>query len=270
MTPFAETLKSWRNRQRMSQMALALSAEVSTRHVSYLETGKASPSREMVLRLAEALRVPVHARNDWLTSAGYAPVFQRRDLDSEALRPFMAAVEHVIARHDPFPAWVLDADWRIIRVNQTGEILLGVLGIAPGDNLVSALTADPSRGGLIESWRETVAHLSARLSAEARRRNDPKTAEAARALAAHWPHVDVSAPDTPAKTTVISLNRKRLELISIQAVFNTATDLSLADLRTELFYPVDANSERALETLFVRTGASSAKAAGGGAPSLRP
>lgn len=263
-------MKAWRGRRRMSQMALALTAGVSTRHVSYLETGKAAPSRDMVLRLADAMSVPMHARNDWLTSAGFAPVFQRRDLASEELQPFMTALERMLARHDPFPGWVLDPDWKIMRCSRAGELLLGRLGIAIGDSLIAAMQADPTRGGAIRNWQETASHLAARLGSEARRRGDAEAASAAKALAAHCPKGDLIPPAAPAVTTVLEIDGVTLELVSIQAVFNTASDLSLADLRTELFYPVDPDTEQALETLFGRASASSAKAAGGGASCLRP
>lgn len=264
-TTFGDTLKAWRGRRRMSQMALALAADVSTRHVSYIETGKAAPSRAMVLRLADAMSVPMHARNDWLTSAGFAPVFQRRELASDDLRPFMAALERMLARHDPYPGWVLDHDWKIIRCNRTGEQLLSRLGIAVGESLIKAMIADPSRGGAILNWQEAAAHLAARLGSEARRRGDEETAKATKSLAAQSPPGEVDLPVAPAVTTRISLDGVTLELVSIQAVFNTASDLSLADLRTELFYPVDAVSEQALETVFGRTSASGAKTAGGAA-----
>lgn len=246
---FADVLKEWRRRKRLSQMALALAADVSTRHVSYLETGKAAPSRDMVMRLADALSVPLHARNEWFTSAGFAPVFQRRDLTSDDMQPFMAALQRLLDRHDPNPGWILDADWRIITTNGVGELLLKHLGIAVGDDLVEAMRQDPSRGGLIINWEEVVSHLAARLSAEARRRNDDATARNAQALKTLCP--GELAPDltAPAVMTTIKWDSVKIDLVSVQAAFNTAIDLSLSDLRAELFYSANAESEAALHRL---------------------
>jgi len=160
-------------------MALALAADVSTRHISYLETAKAAPSRDMALRLAEALSVPAHARNDWLTAAGFAPIYESRPLDSAELAPFMHAVTRLLDRHDPYPGWALDPDWRIVLCNHVGERLLRRVGIAPGDSLVAALVGDPTLGGALLNWREATLPLAQRLGAEARRRNDAGTARAA-------------------------------------------------------------------------------------------
>ncbi|WP_026381122.1 helix-turn-helix domain-containing protein [Afifella pfennigii] len=250
MSAFGPTLKAWRTRRRMSQMALALAADVSTRHLSYLETAKAAPSRDMVLRLAEALHVPVHARNDWLTAAGFAPIYQSRPLDSAELAPFMDAVSRLLARHDPYPGWALDPDWRIVLCNRVGEKLLRRVGIAPGDSLVAALVGDPTLGGALLNWREETLPLSRRLGAEARRRNDAETAKAAEKLAALSGQSPLAAPASAAVTTRLGIDGRVIELVSIQAAFNTANDLTLADLRTELFFPVGADSERNLTEAF--------------------
>ncbi|QBK30153.1 helix-turn-helix domain-containing protein [Roseitalea porphyridii] len=250
MKAFGQTLKAWRSRRRMSQMALALAADVSTRHISYLETSKAAPSRDMALRLAEALNVPAHARNDWLTAAGFAPIYESRPLDSAELAPFMEAVTRLLDRHDPYPGWALDPDWRIVLCNRVGETLLRRVGIAPGDSLVAALVDDPTLGGALLNWREATLTLSQRLGAEARRRNDAETAKAAETLAALSGQSPLAAPASAAVTTRLGINGRVIELVSIQAAFNTANDLTLADLRTELFFPVGADSERNLAETF--------------------
>ncbi|MEQ8400677.1 MAG: helix-turn-helix domain-containing protein [Marinovum algicola] len=250
LTAFGPTLRAWRTSRRMSQMALALAADVSTRHISYLETAKAAPSRDMVLRLADALNVPAHARNDWLTAAGFAPIYESRPLDSAELAPFMEAVTRLLDRHDPYPGWALDPDWRIVLCNRVGEKLLRRVGIAPGDSLVAALVGDPTLGGALLNWREATLPLAHRLGAEARRRNDAETAKAAETLAALSGQSPLAAPASAAVTTRLGIDGRTIELVSIQAAFNTANDLTLADLRTELFFPVGANSERNLAEAF--------------------
>lgn len=245
---FAETLKTWRTRKRMSQMALASAAEVSPRHVSYLETGKASPSRPMVLRLADALSVPKHARNDWLVSAGFAPIYARRDLASDELGSFVKIVDRLLTRHDPFPGWALDASWTLIKANTCGETVLTHLGLKLGENLVEAMTADPTLGGHLINWEEAVAHLSHRLQGEGKTRMDAATTASAVKLTELSKRKGDGA-STVAIPTVLQVGGLTLSLISIQALFNTAQDLTLADLRIELFYPIDQLTENNLETL---------------------
>ena len=243
---FGDLLRTWRGRRRMSQMALALASDVSTRHLSYLETGKASPSRDMVLRLAETLSVPKQRRNDWLVAAGYAPLFQQRPLDDDALKPFQTAVARLLERHDPYPGWALDGRWRIVRTNPAGERLLRHLGIGAGDSLVAAILTDPTLGGALVNWREAVSHLAARLGAEARRRHDDETAAAAGRLRTLAGGTVAASPLPAAVPTRLRYLNRVVSLISLQALFNTAEDLTLADIRIELFFPADAESETAL------------------------
>ena len=246
---FGEVLRRWRRKRRLSQMALALASDVSTRHISYLETGKAAPSREMVLRLSRVLTAPPSERNAWLAAAGFAPLFKSKSLDDQELRPFRMAVARLLKRHAPYPGWALDGGWRIITANETGEILLERLGLQVGESIVAALVADPTLGGALENWREAIAHLAARLGAEARRRVDDETTAAARQLSAMavWDDEEASLP--AAIPTQINSAGQLLSLISLQALFNTAQDEALADLRIELFFPTDAQTEQALEAL---------------------
>src|SRR5690242_5851956 len=112
-----EYLREWRQRRRLSQLDLALDAEISTRHLSFLETGRATPSREMVLHLAECLDVPLRERNALLIAAGFAPVFPERRLDDPALQAARKAVELVLAGHEPYPALAIDRHWNLVLYN---------------------------------------------------------------------------------------------------------------------------------------------------------
>ena len=108
MQPIGEQLRDWRQRRRLSQLDLALDAEISTRHLSFVETGRSTPSREMILKLAEELEVPLRDRNALLLAAGYAPVFADRSLDDAAMQSARAAIDTLLAAHDPFPALAID------------------------------------------------------------------------------------------------------------------------------------------------------------------
>src|SRR5918995_5787638 len=127
--PIGDLLREWRERRRLSQLALALDAEVSTRHLSFLETGRARPSREMLLRLTERLEVPLRERNTMLLAAGFAPAYPERDLDDPALGVARAAIDRVLAGHEPFPALAVDRSWTLVAANRVVPALL--TGVAP-------------------------------------------------------------------------------------------------------------------------------------------
>ncbi len=124
---FGSLLREWRAFRRLSQLDLALAAESSSRHVSFLETGRAQPSREMVLKLAEALEVPLRERNSLLGGAGYAPMYRESALDDAALAPVRRALDFMLAQQEPFPALVVNASWDMLLSNQAGMHLIGFL-----------------------------------------------------------------------------------------------------------------------------------------------
>src|SRR4051794_13761776 len=125
--PVGDLLREWRTRRRLSQLDLALDAEISTRHLSFLETGRARPSRDMVLRLAEQLEVPLRERNDLLSAAGFAPAFYERSLDDPALAPARMAVDLVLKGHEPFPAFAVDRRWNLVATNAAAAGLMSDL-----------------------------------------------------------------------------------------------------------------------------------------------
>ena len=121
-------LRTWRTRRRLSQLGLALQAEISSRHLSFLETGRATPSREMVLRLADVLEVPLREQNEMLLAAGYAPEFSERSLDDRALSQARRAIELILQGHMPYPALAIDRHWSLITANRAAMSLLSTLG----------------------------------------------------------------------------------------------------------------------------------------------
>src|SRR4051812_36291671 len=159
-------LPAWRQRRRLSQMALALEAEISTRHLSFLETGRAAPSREMVLRLAEPLELPLRERNRLLLAAGFAPVFPQRGLDDPALAPAMAAVRQVLAAHQPNPALAVDRHWQLVAANPMVERLMAGAApalLAPPVNVLRLSLHPEGLAPRIANLAEWRAHLLARL-----------------------------------------------------------------------------------------------------------
>src|SRR5215469_13707769 len=174
--PIGDLLREWRQRRRMSQLELSLEAEISARHLSFLETGRSQPSREMVLRLAERLDVPLRDRNVLLHAAGYATVFPERALDDPALRIARQAVEQVLAGHEPFPALAVDRHWTLIAANTATTRLLGGVDeslLKPPVN-VMRLALHPAglapRTANLGEWR---AHLLERLGHQIQVTGDP-------------------------------------------------------------------------------------------------
>lgn len=137
--PFGERLREWRQVRRFSQARLAEDAEVSTRHLSYLENGRAQPSRQMVLVLASALELPLRERNDWLTAAGFAPVYTETPLSEAAMAPLREAVQRTLEQHDPHPAVVVDGRYDVQLANQGMQKLMGHFLAEPGPELATNL-----------------------------------------------------------------------------------------------------------------------------------
>lgn len=163
---FGTLLKGWRNQRRMSQLDLGLAANVSARHVSFIETGRAKPSRSMVLQLSETLQVPRSERNALLNAAGFAPAYEKRDLDADEMAHVRAAVEWMLERHDPFPALALDRHWLVVSANSCGRMLLSGVGMDVGDSLLDALTLAPTVREAIVNWPEVAHHTVTRLRTE--------------------------------------------------------------------------------------------------------
>lgn len=253
--PIGTLLREWRQRRRLSQLELALTAELSTRHLSYVETGRAQPSREMVLRLAERLEVPLRERNRWLTAAGFAPMFAERALDDPALRAARAAVELVLRGHEPYPALAVDRHWTLVAYNRAVAPLLAGLPpeqLAPPLNVLR-LSLHPQ--GLaprilnLASWR---AHLLARLRQQIAANGDT-TLAALLAELVSYPVPGGRELPAPEPAIVVPLQLAThigpLALISTTTVFGTPLDITLAELALETFFPADEATARALRRL---------------------
>lgn len=248
-------LREWRQRRRLSQLELALAAEVSTRHLSCLETGRAMPSREMVLRLAERLEVPLRERNRWLAAAGFAPLFAQRPLDDPALQAARAAVEQVLRGHEPCPALAVDRHWNLVSYNRSVHALLQGL---PADLLappVNVLRLSLHPRGLaprilnLAAWRH---HLLARLRQQVSASGDATLA----ALLAELQALPAPAGEAPASAEpavvvplVLASPHGPLSFISTTTVFGTPVDITLAELALETFFPADAATADALRRL---------------------
>ena len=249
--PIGYLLREWRQRRRMSQLDSAVEAEISPKHLSFLETGRARPSREMVLRLAELFAVPLRERNTLLVAAGFAPVFHERPLSDPALYAARTAVELVLKGHEPFPALAVDRRWNMLAANAAvAPLLTGVDAalLAPPVNVLR-LSAHPN--GLaprivnLAEWR---AHLFARLRRQIDVSGDLALRELLDELRAYpAPHVIeddeqlqwVSAVFVPLR---LATEAGVLSFISTTTVFGTPTDITLSELALESFFPADAHT----------------------------
>jgi transcriptional regulator with XRE-family HTH domain len=248
---FPILLKHWRNTRRMSQLGLGLAANVSARHVSFLETGRATPSRSMVLQLCETLDVPLPAQNTLLHAAGFAEIFRHRQWKDDELAQARQAVEWTLQRHDPFPAMALDKHWMVIKANRAATLLLNAVGLAEGDSLLEAMHQSERLRAAIVNWQDVLRHMITRLRTEsAKLGHDDVLSRAATKLALQ---VTSTTHDTPASEAVLStrytLNGLDLSFFSMLAQFSSAEDIALADLRIELMYPADQKTRDFLNSL---------------------
>lgn len=253
--PVGALLKQWRLRRRLSQLDLSIQADVSSRHLSFVETGRSKPSSEMILRLCEELDVPLRERNRLLLAGGYAPAYRERTLDSPQLAAAREAVRQVLAGHEPYPALAVDRHWDIVETNAAVPLLLE--GVAP-DLLAQQppnalrLTLHPdgmaSRVANLGEWR---AHLLARLRRQAQVTGDVELMRLHRELRAYpcdqpEPVVELPGAATVAVPLRFRAGDRVLSFISMTAVFGTPLDVTLSELAIEAFYPADAETMEAL------------------------
>lgn len=257
-TPFATLLKAGRRRRRLSQLELAVDAAVSQRHLSFLESGRAKPSRAMILQLCEALEIPLRERNDWLVAAGFAPMFHARALEDPRMEHVLGAVDLMLGKHAPFPALALDRAWDIVRMNTPFARFIGLLGEDPwtpigGCNLLRLMFHPRGLRPLVTNWPACGPLLWQRALREA---HTPGGAAMLPVLDALRPHVDAAqaaidphAPLLPILTVDLALNGLHASLFTVIATFGTPQDVTADELRIEFLFPADAATERLLNQL---------------------
>lgn len=245
---FGALLRVWRQRRRRSQLDLALDAEVSQRHLSFVESGRASPSREVVVRLAEQLDVPLRGRNALLLAAGYAPLYAERPLDDPAMRAARGAVDLILGAHAPHPALAVDRHWHMVAANASvAPLLAGVADLALLAPPVNVLRLSLHPRGLaphVANFSEWRAHLLERLRRQVEASADPVLASLLAELAA-FPSAPAGHPATahPPGGIAVPLQLDtaagRLSLISTTTVFGTPVEVTLSELAIEAFFPAD-------------------------------
>lgn len=248
-------LRTWRQRRRLSQLDLACEADVSTRHLSYVETGRSRPSRAFVLHLAEHLDVPLRERNELLVAAGYAPVYGETDLDAPEMAAVSSALDLVLRHHEPFPALVVDRRWDLVRANAGVGLLLQVVGPHLLDGPVNVLRLSLHPDGLgsrVHDLATFSGHVLARLRRQAALTGDPALTELHDELAA-YPGVSTAEPwvEHPGVVLPVAVDTPIgvLSFFTTMAVFGTAADVTLSELLVEQFFPADDATDRAVRGL---------------------
>jgi transcriptional regulator with XRE-family HTH domain len=257
--PVGALLRTWRERRRLSQLELAGAADISARHMSFLETGRSIPSRAMLLRLAERLQIPLRDRNVLLLSAGYAPMYAERRLDDPALRQARKAVDLVIAGHAPYPALAVDRHWTLVSANAPVSLLLA--GVAPRLMLppVNVLRLGLHPEGLgprVENFSQWRDHTLTRLRQQIAATADPILTELLAELESYPPNpaagssTDQALNDTDYAGVVIPFRVRTdfgvLSFFSTITVFGTPLDVTLAELAIESFFPADPQTAEIL------------------------
>jgi transcriptional regulator with XRE-family HTH domain len=248
-------LREWRQRRNLSQLEVAMRAAVSARHLSFIETGRARPSREMLLHLAERLDVPLRERNRLLLLAGFAPVFGERSLDEGEMAPARAALERLLSAHEPYPAVVIDRHWNIVAANRgVAYVTRGVAAelLAPPANALRIALHPDGMAPRISNLAEWSGYLLTRLRREIEVTRDPELESLYREVVT-YPGVTAEHDRTgpPMPNDIMLMHELRLEdtqltLFSTLTTFGTARDLTLAELTIEAFYPANPQTAEAL------------------------
>ena len=261
-TRFGARLSEWRARRRESQLTLALSANVSQRHLSFIESGRAQPSRDMIVRLCDALDIPLRERNELLNSAGYAPLYPERSLERSEMHSVRDALWRIVQHHEPYPAFVVDRNWRIVMKNEGAAHLVGA---CLDEETIRALSTDGALNFMrmmfepmrmrprILNWALVGPRLLARLSREAG--GDPLSPSLAllrelerTANCGRSPTLDFEALE-PTVPLELSVNGSTLTLFNTITTFGTPQDVALQELRIEMSFPADSKTDLSLRAL---------------------
>jgi len=261
-SPFGRLLREWRGRRGFSQLDLALSARTTQRHLSFVESGRASPSRDMVLRLGATMALPLRQQNALLLAAGYAPAWQERDLSTPDLAAVNSALDYMLAHHEPYPGFVVDRCWNLLRANRGALNLTEFLtGPARGDaplekvNLAVALVSPDGLRPFIVNWQEAALYFVRGVRADADADGAPAMASLLNRL--------LGVPGVPALSEMLLPEEDQAPLLPIHfrrddtslrlfttiATLGTPRDVTVEEIRIEFFFPMDEPTAQAFRRL---------------------
>ncbi|MFK7864922.1 MAG: helix-turn-helix domain-containing protein [Pseudohongiellaceae bacterium] len=241
-------LSEYRKRNRLSQLELSLMADVSSRHISFIETGRTKPSRDMILRLADVMDLPHRDSNLLLSSGGYVPAYTDLNLDSSEMAPIRQALSMILDNHDPFPALVMDGNWNLLMQNQTQSRLMAqVLGPSkqlPTNNVLEAVFLEDGFKPYIVNWEEVASHLLRRLRKQVLAFDHPDL----KALYTRimqlsppegWQQPEEALADGPVLTIDFDVQGVELSMFTTLTQFGTALDTGTEELLIESYFPAD-------------------------------
>jgi transcriptional regulator with XRE-family HTH domain len=251
---FPLLLKFWRQKRRLSQLELALSSGVSQRHVSFLESGRARPSRSMILQLSETLDVPLRERNDWLTAAGFAPVFKARPLEDPQMGQVMAAIQMMLSNHQPFPAVAIDRAWNIRMANASFERMGEMLGAdlwqrvgGAQRNLMRLFFHPDGIKPFVKNWTSIAPLIWHRAQREADALGGQEMKQVLLQLCDYQDADTLWAASDAALVPVMPLEIEKdgvgISLFTVIATFGTPQDVTADELRIESLFPADGATE---------------------------
>jgi transcriptional regulator with XRE-family HTH domain len=258
-----ELVRSWREQRHLSQLALATEAEISQKHLSFIESGRSAPSREMVLHLAEYLDIPLRERNALLMAAGYAPIFRDRPLSDPALERARALIALVLKAHEPYPALAVDRHWTMIEANAAVAPLLNGVDpelLKPPINVMRLSLHPRGLAPLIVNLGEWRSHLLDRLRRQLRLTRAPEIGALVKELAGYDREASRGAerpPQVHQDEIAVPLRLRTragvLSFLSTTTVFGTSVEITLSELSLEAFYPADAETAAAMRTISSRS-----------------
>ncbi|MGB4117242.1 MAG: helix-turn-helix transcriptional regulator [Polaromonas sp.] len=251
-------IRQWRSTKRRSQMDLALDAGISPRHLSFVETGRAKPSAEVLMAIADHMDVPLRTRNTWLLAAGYAPRYSEQGLDSARMMPVKAAIQRLLDTHDPYPGVALDKQWNVVLHNQAALKLLGLLPDflqTPTINIFKASLHPQGFAAMTKNFSEWGSYLVALLQRLMLAGRDENVMALA-AEVATYPNVQALKAGTTQATSpesqllipcVLEIGGQEISLFTTLTTFGSPRDITLNELCIELFYPSDKQAEQFLK-----------------------
>lgn len=259
---FGQLLRQWRMRRHLSQLDLAVEAEISARHISFLETGRAQPSREMTVLLAEVLRIPLRDRNELLMAAGYAPLYRETSLDAPAMAHLQRALDFILQQQEPYPTLALDRHWNVVKVNEGSACIqtyfLDPVAVATlgTPNAMRLMFHPQAFRPYIVNWEATAASLIQLLHRDVLNGfGDAETHALLEELLSypdvppHWRTLDLTVSPVPFLAIHFRKREMDLRFFTMLTTLGTPYDITLQGLRVESFFPADEATDIAMRRL---------------------
>lgn len=237
-------LQSWRKKRRLSQLALALNAGLSSRHLSFIETNRATPSREMIFKIHQVLMLPRHVLNTLLSASGHLPHYKSLPKSDESLKPIFLALDTMLANHMPYPAFVLDKHWNLVCANEAMKNLLLALNLQGHKNMIDALTAPTFNQSFLLNYHDVLTQLLNRIQSEMSLIIDDEILHRLekKLMNALPNNAMLDSQDTVLKTQ-FNIHNKLLSLFSVIAELGAVQEIAVGEFKIELMFPLDETTE---------------------------